>query len=313
MKNKELVGIKIVFFVMIFLIMFIIFMGLKFTKDVENLNLWISASKIADNNLSKINLLEFIYNNTENDVLDYNNSIPICSNNERVIILRLDDVKAWQYFDITEEMVSLVLSKNMTLSLAVIPKDIEKDSKLFLPWINDIKSNNNIEIALHGYLHQGAEFKNLSEEEATDKIKKGKELLLNYIGIIPITFIPPENEFSNETLNALAGEGFRVISAGDNTNKFNQLDNLLYIGKTTNTYDFTSEKLIPAEQTLAECNSNLNDKGLCVIVIHPQDYLTKDRTNIDKEKYSEYVKLIEGLENLNATFKNFKDVANCGS
>ena len=70
-------------------------------------------------------------------VIDYYNQIPSCDFPEsRTIILRLDDVKAWQYYDITVNMASLILSKDMTVTLGVIPKDIEKDAKIFLPWIN---------------------------------------------------------------------------------------------------------------------------------------------------------------------------------
>ena len=46
-------------------------------------------------------------------------------------------------------------------------------------------------------------------------------------------------------------------------------------------------------------------------MIHPQDYLTADRTQINEKKYTEFVKLLDGLEKLNASFKNFKDVADC--
>lgn len=248
-------------------------------------------------------------------VIDYNTEIPACDvKGNRTIILRLDDVKAWQYYDITTNMTDLILSKNLTLTIAVIPKDIEKDTKLFLPWINDVKHNDNIEIALHGYLHEESEFQSLSREDAAYRLQKGKDDLIKYVGIVPVSFVPPENEFSDGTVDALADTGFRVLAAGDSVaikQYFEIGDKVSYIGKTSETYDFTNKKFIPAVQVLAECNSALDETGLCVIMIHPQDYLTADRTQIDGERYAELVKLINGLPDLNASFKNFNDVANC--
>ena len=253
--------------------------------------------------------------NYSGEVIDYNDKIPSCdSYGNRTIILRLDDVKAWQYYNIIPNMTSLMLSKNMAFTMAVIPKDIEKDTKIFLPWINNIKNNPRVEIALHGYLHEKSEFRDLDKTEATYRLQKGKELLYNYTGIVPVTFIPPENEYSDDTIDALSDTAFRVISAGKNVNVNQYYDigeNLSYVGYTARTYDFSSSKFIPAEEVLEECNSSLNKDGLCVIMIHPQDYLTANRTQINEKKYTEFVKLLDGLEKLNASFKNFKDVADC--
>ena len=306
---------------MIFLISFFIFFGLGHTKETNRLNLWVTASEMAEENISNAEnyVINFVNDNFGAEyvkIIDYNNKIPVCEHNNRTIILRLDDVKAWQYYDITTDMTSLILSKNMTLTIGVIPKDIEKDKILFLPWLNKIKDNPNIEIALHGYLHERSEFKNLNEEEATYRIKKGKELLLKYADVVPVTFIPPENEFSDETLDALSNEGFKVLSAGNpkdiKISQYNPIrDNLIYIGKTSETYNYHLNKFIPAEQVLKECKIRLDEDGLCVIMLHPQDFLSLDRTQIDEEKYNEFIKLLDGLEDFNADFKNFKDVANC--
>jgi|SRR3989344_3315083 len=269
-------------------------------------NIDVSFSNVLNGQQEKVYLGE---------IVDYNKEIPACKvKGNRTIILRLDDVKAWQYYNITTKMTDEVLSRNMALTLSVIPKDIEKDTKLFLPWINDVRNNPNVEIALHGYLHEESEFQSLSREEAAYRLQKGKDDLIKYIGIVPVSFVPPENEFSDGTVDALADTGFRVLAAGDSIaikQYFEIGEKVLYLGKTTQTYNFDNKKFIPADQVLEECNASLDETGLCVIMIHPQDYLTADRTQIDEVRYDEFIKMLDGLENLNASFKNFKDVANC--
>ena len=311
MKIDYLNIVKFLFLLMFIFIGLTIFTGLYYER-AGSLNVWVSASKVVEDvesHFSKVN------SNYAGEIIDYNNEIPICdAYGNRIIILRLDDVKAWQYYDITTRMTSLMLSKNMAFTMALIPKDIEKDTTLFLPWIRNIKNDPRVEIALHGYLHEEGEFKDLNRTEATYRLQKGKEMIYNYTGIVPVTFIPPENEYSDDTVDSLSDTGFRVISAeaSPNIKQYYEIgENLSFVGYTTRTYDFSDSKFIPAEQVLEECNSSLDKDGLCVIMIHPQDYLTADRTQIDEERYAEFIKLIDGLEKLNARFKTFKDLADC--
>lgn len=320
MNVDNVFWIKVAFSFMIIVIGSLIITGLEFTEKASKINVWVSASKVVDENITKIEayLPEIMKHPLKQDhfvsIVDYSPQIPLCDNNSKAIIFRLDDVKAWQYYNITTRITDDVLSKNLTITLGVIPKDIEKDTTLFLPWINKSKDNPNVEIALHGYLHQEEEFKYLTEEEARDKLIKGKELLLRYTGIIPLTFIPPENEFSRGTIYALAKENFKILSAGDATlfvPYYPLGDNFRFLGKTTETYDFPQKRFMPVEEIIKECETGLKKDNVCVIMIHPQDYLTKDPTQIDEERYVQFIKLLDELQKLNATFKNFKDIVRC--
>ncbi|MEK6873636.1 MAG: DUF2334 domain-containing protein [Nanoarchaeota archaeon] len=282
---------------------------------------YINQSKFGELSIKEVDiyLLSLIKTNPDSvytdKVIDYHDQIPICdSKNNKTIILRLDDVKAWQYYDVTANITDLILSKNMTITLGVIPQDIEKDTRLFLPWINEVKNNPNVEIALHGYLHEVSEFKNLNESEASYRLMKGNELLLKYAGIIPVTFIPPENLYSEGTVKALSKNGFKVLSAGDiynHPNYFRINDELVFAGKSAQTYDFYHSNFEPAEKVIQECNDSLKLTGVCVVVIHPQDYLTSDRRHIDEERYKEFVNVLTGLDELDAEFRNYRDIVNC--
>ncbi|MBI3623280.1 DUF2334 domain-containing protein [Candidatus Pacearchaeota archaeon] len=243
--------------------------------------------------------------------IDYSPSGSICSikeNNKGEIILRLDDVAPWQYYDITTKITEDVSSRNMSISLGLIPRNLDKDLK-FLYWINKVKNDPRVEIALHGYDHSDQEFKSLNETEAYEKISSGKDLLLKYVNVVPATFIPPENVYSDGTKDALTKSGFKIISASKN--EIDSYNNLTYLGYTAKTYYFNTNMFIPADAVLKDCDYSLSKKGLCVIMIHPQDYLEADHKSINQERYKEFLKLLDGIKQRNIETKRFVDVLNC--
>ena len=178
MKIDYLNIVKFAFLLMFIFIGFTIFAGLYYER-ADSFNVWVYTSNVLENTSDKFgSYFSHVDSNYSGEVIDYNDKIPSCdSYGNRTIILRLDDVKAWQYYNIIPNMTSLMLSKNMAFTMAVIPKDIEKDTKIFLPWINNIKNNPRVEIALHGYLHEKSEFRDLDKTEATYRLQKGKGLV----------------------------------------------------------------------------------------------------------------------------------------
>lgn len=76
--------------------------------------------------------------------------------------------------------------------------------------------------ALHGFTHQrgpildGSEFKGLSPEAQTDKIRKGLAILNRCLPNTPVNvFIPPWNSFDRVTLGCLESLGFSMLYGGD--------------------------------------------------------------------------------------------------
>jgi len=227
---------------------------------------------------------------------------------KNTIILRLDDIAAWTYKDISRDIINEVLERNMSITLGVIPEYLEKDRRV-VNWLNSIKRNPNIEIALHGYNHEPNEFMNLSKDEALEKIVKGKNKIKYSLGVVPVTFIPPYNEYSEAVKEALIEQGFKIFSAKEDEY---EIDDIISLGYNARTYDFYTSRFVPVDEVLEACKNSLRERGICVVMIHPQDYLVAEGSKeIDEEKYNEFIKLLDGLEDFNADFKNFKDVANC--
>lgn len=300
--NNYLIKTKIAFFFLIIFFGSAIFFGFYYNEKVESINIWVFTPLIEKNltNLFKpskiVDYTQQNYSNCEFQV------------QKNTIILRLDDIAAWSYKDISRDMVNEVLERNMSISLGVIPEYLEKDKNV-IKWLNTLKYNPHVEIALHGYDHDENEFMNLTKDEAVEKITKGKNKFEDSLGVIPITFIPPYNEYSSAVKEALIEENFKIFSAKQDEYEVNDI---ISLGYNARTYDYYTYRFVPVDEVLESCKNSLRERGICVVMLHPQDYLVAEgSSDIDYDKYNEFLKLLDGLEELNADFKAFKDVLDC--
>lgn len=134
----------------------------------------------------------------------------------------------WQNF---ERIKNLFFEYGVKPIIAVIPDN--EDSKLnidqpdmnFWSKINELRSQK-WTIAMHGYqhkytqenggilkIHTKSEFAGLPYQEQFEKIKKGKEILKSH-EIKTDIFIAPGHSFDKNTLKALEGNNFNIISDG---------------------------------------------------------------------------------------------------
>ena len=224
------------------------------------------------------------------------------------IILRLDDAGAWHYDELVQRIADDVTSRNLHLVIAVIPKDISKDTN-FLLYMRELLRDPRIEVAQHGYEHSEEEFRDYTYEEAIDAIEKGKEEIIRELKVVPITFIPPYNVYSKATEDALKAEGFKVIAGEEG--EYSIKPNMLILGYTATTSDFPYTKDIDVSRIIADCRQSLAEKGYCEIMIHPQDFLTdpdlEGPREFDMIKYTQFQILLDSLKKVNAESITFKD------
>jgi peptidoglycan/xylan/chitin deacetylase (PgdA/CDA1 family) len=219
---------------------------------------------------------------------------------ENKVVLRIDDIQASAYQSMVEAMVKDAKIYNMRLVLGIIPRNFLQDKKL----VRFIKRNDcNLEAALHGWGHFSDEenslfeFEEMGVEEARSKIQDGKKILEDTFGNPVVTFIPPGNEISDETKEVLDEEGIRYISSGYVGGEFDM---------TAGTYDFPSKSLVGNGEILKRCEVKFERKEPCIIVMHPQDYLTDGQP--DPEKYKFYIGLLDELRRRNVYSVTFSDL-----
>jgi parallel beta-helix repeat protein len=229
----------------------------------------------------------------------------------KLIIIRLDDVQAWAWRDISIRITEDTLNRDIPITLGVIPKDSGTDQVL-AGYLREKALDSRVEIAQHGTDHSEQEFVNLSRWEAIKLASSGKSELERAVGVAPVTFIPPENAYGDSTTSALSSLGFSVLSAG--RDEYENDGKLQKVGYTTSMQKFGADgstRLTTPSEILLDCENTSNPLSLCVIMIHPQDFAGKDGS-IDESKYSSYTQLLDRLETGKYyLFATFRDLLAC--
>lgn len=224
----------------------------------------------------------------------------------KLVVLRIDDIRGDLWTDVGVKMIRDATRLDVRPVLGVIPENIKQD----IGFYQFLKNNQcNFEIAQHGLTHNykgdydKPEFGVATYDEAYIAIEKGKSILSELVWDHIITFIPPQNIYSQDTGKAITDLGFSVIS-GDEGNGIYDLDT------ATKLYEFDDESLVTAEEILAECDIAVKRKNLCVIATHPQDYATNFK--FDAQKYEEYLGVIDTLKENGYSFVTFYDLERTG-
>jgi len=240
-------------------------------------------------------------NNFDFLVKQFHRCKPVVQNysNEKVV-LRVDDIQAFAFADVSRKMIEDANKYNMKLVLGIIPKNLSDDQKT----INTIKMNQcNLEIALHGWDHamsednNSHEFEYLDQKEASIKINKGAKELKKIFNTKIETFIPPGNQISDGTVQAIKKSEIKYISADNQNEKFDM---------SVATYNFIENKPRSNQEVLDKCDIVFKENMPCIVVIHPQDYTTDDK--LDEEKYSDYLSLLDELRKRNIYSATFSEL-----
>lgn len=229
------------------------------------------------------------------------------SKNDKIVVLRLDDVQAFAWSEIAMKMIRDAYKYDAPIVAWIIPKTLPEDREL----TNFLKREHcNIEVALHGWDHSWkasklpwvefeTEFWNISYKDAKERIGSGIDLLKKYNnGKAPHTFVPPYNLISTWAIRAARELWIKVISSiGTGTYDYH-----------TTTYNFDKRRIVPVAAILDDCNIIFETNPICVIMMHPQDY-SKDENKLDEWLYRNYyVHLLEELQKNNIQFATFEEL-----
>lgn len=268
-KNNKLKNLFL--WVLLFLTwtIFIFSFGITVTKSIFNLS--------AQNQKDKKETISI-------SCLEIKNTVK----SKRKVILRLDDVQAFAFSNTTRKIIDESLSRNIPLVLGIIPNHLDEDVDL----VEYLKSRScNAEIALHGWDHSvkyinekpESEFEHINYDEAKSRLETGISMIQNTLKSSTKSFIPPENKISKEGKQALNDLNITVISA-DSGNEFDM---------TIATID-QKNNLIPIKNIISACEKKFAKNTNCVIVIHPQDYLTY--LVLDPVKFKSFTDLLTEIQ-----------------
>lgn len=223
---------------------------------------------------------------------------------EKSVVLRLDDVQAYAWRDITERIITDSTERGFPVVAGVIPKNFRGDDAIstFLE-----KRECNVEIALHGWDHGASatddgttvgEFELLTEAQAQQRIEWGLKALQPLAKHKIVTFIPPQNQISDGSKEAMAKDGLTMLS-----------------GEGSDTYDYaaafwnyTQDRFVNAVEVESLCEAHLANNNECVVMIHPQDFVNEDNS-IDETRYNEYLKFLNYLTAHHLQAATFRELA----
>jgi predicted deacetylase len=228
---------------------------------------------------------------------------------ERMTVLRLDDVQAYGWTDISIKMMEATVASQKPIVAGVIPYNLSTDNRIEQYFM---QHGCNTEIALHGYDHgiTGAayeisevtgegEFGKLTATEARERIEKAfleLDFLSSHNKIT--TFIPPHNVLSQEVVPVLNDFGMTIISSeGDGQYDYD-----------ATSWNYQTNEYVSAETILNNCETSFSTgDNVCVIMLHPQNFANED-TSLNEPRYQDYLFLLDELDKRNITVVRFSDI-----
>lgn len=192
------------------------------------------------------------------------------------VAFRLDDIQDYWLNDVQIEVMEIFDKKNLPLTIGIIGNQFGEDPKIF-SYVNQSTSKNLFEIANHGWNHEN--FTEFDLQIQTLLIKQTNNKLLKMFGDMPSVFIPPYNEFNNNTISAMKENNITHFSSSITISSppFPLENSLLYHfpeAAYTGKLAPSSTLFVPVNHklTLAQIYQSISDYGFAVVMMHPQDF-----------------------------------------
>jgi peptidoglycan/xylan/chitin deacetylase (PgdA/CDA1 family) len=147
-----------------------------------------------------------------------------------------------------------------------------------------------VEIAMHGYAHSSTELFGTYDEQYK-LLQKGKKFLEKSFNTRVVTFIPPYNRYSLNTLKVLNDLNFKVISS-DKTGPFNN-SKIVFLPCTSTLASLADDITKARKLKLNNC--------IIVVLFHHYDFYEDNETHgkISKSKFTSLIKWVSMQNDIN--------------
>jgi peptidoglycan/xylan/chitin deacetylase (PgdA/CDA1 family) len=207
------------------------------------------------------------------------------------VVIRVDDIQDYAFKDAQLFLLNKGIADRIPLSMAVITgafgedKDIVAAAKLAAA---------GSDIASHGWKHEN--FSDLSLDEQSGLLAQSKQKIRDIFNVEATVFIPPMYKFNGDTLTAMSGNGFTLISTYTQNAEPGLLSGIISLPGTVqlSTLDGEIWNIKSAASLQDEISAGVNEYGFAVIVTHPQEFLTDGK--LDPLKTAIYDDLLVQLK-----------------
>jgi peptidoglycan/xylan/chitin deacetylase (PgdA/CDA1 family) len=192
------------------------------------------------------------------------------------VAFRLDDVQDYWLTDVQIEVMKIFDERNLPLTIGIIGNQFGEDPEIF-SYVNNTIPNNLLEIANHGWNHEN--FTTFDSQTQSLLMKQTNYKMLKLFGQMLSVFIPPYNEFNNDTITAMKENNISHFSSSVTMSSppFPLTNSSLYhFPEAAHTGELapSSTLFVPVNHklTLTQIQTSISDYGFAVVMMHPQDF-----------------------------------------
>lgn len=239
------------------------------------------------------------------------------------VAFRLDDIQDYYLSGAQMDILKIFEQKHASLTIGVIANAIGSDPNL-MSLIKNAQSDPSfdLEVANHGLSHRV--MTSLTRDQQEDDVIKSNKRIQEIFGVTPVTYIPPENVFNDDTIDILKKNNFTNISYHTATTKppLFQKSDFYHFPADTQTSILNRPEANWQVQPIGKIMDRINDSmityGYAVVMMHPHEFSTysdgiyqnkvnqtqvqQTRLLIDKVKDAGYrIVTIDGISKFNNT------------
>lgn len=195
------------------------------------------------------------------------------------LVMRVDDIQDFafreaQFFLLNESMIN-----DVPLSLAIIAGMFGEDREI----VQTVKLAVSLgsEVAVHGWEHEDLAKFSFGEQVAL--LSQSRSRIKEMLDFDVKVLVPPMFSFNEDTIAAMHGEGYNIISTITDYAEPGLMLKVINIPATIELSDFSNDtwSMKSFDSVKAEISKSIQKYGFAVIVTHPQEFVTDGRLNQD--------------------------------
>ncbi len=214
----------------------------------------------------------------------------------RALVIRIDDVQDYGepslYARPEKTLLQYHIEHGIPAMLAIIPTRFGEDPQLVDQVKNGV-ARNIFTVAMHGWRH--ISLANLSRSAQISELQYGKNKLETILGTNVLGFVPPYNEFNQDTIYAVRTNGLTLMSSSVYVGDVpRQEDGIAFLPQTVTTAAVAQNDtwdLVPFESVIQEIKDSWDLYGVAVIVLHPRQLVGPN----NEDRWMSYVNIIEWI------------------
>ena len=222
------------------------------------------------------------------------------------VAIQLNDVQDFWLNDVQIKLLNTFSDNQFPVTIGVIAKTIGDDTKLLDIIKNGLK-NNRFEIANSSWDNTPITTHDKKGQDGI--IKKSSNKILEVFGVDSKVFIPPQNEFNENTISVLKANGYTHLSSSlENDPPPYSLRGESFYRFPANAFNAGFDPIDglkgnTGEEIFSDVQEGINTHGFAVINMHPQEFaVDMDDVLVNElnlEQFKELETLIQKIKNKN--------------